>query len=226
MISNNNNEDQRGYLDSFDSEEKQKQAEVLAQQQEAEYMLFSYIISAACHSETPLTITRKMAQYIGLPQKLPAGKILQAVTRTKNNNIDPEHHLSLLRVAFEEAGLQADDTIIESGNSDEDNEWLSVYVPDITAEESLELLHKEKWRQPELMPSTTGFSADRKKTKPIRTIFVLIAAVFLFVVVKGGSCSPQRMIGQYISKPKQSESRQEIRGNAPNIVKGNSTLKP
>lgn len=191
MPDNPNRNSDKGYLDHFDLSQKEIEAIALSQEQEAEHLLYRYIVTSACKSETPLNITRRMASYLGFPQKLPSGRILEAATADGSTDLAAQQ--KILTKALEEAGLDFKDlNILELDVIAGENNWISIHAPEITAEESLKNLEKEKWREPDLLPPK--LRADGKKVRPRRFAMMVVIALILFAVVKGESCSPAKLI--------------------------------
>lgn len=159
--------------------------QALRDTQEAEALLFQYVMTSACQIETPPVILKKLASNLGDPQRLPATQLLQTMGHTPLS-----HPLSTLIALegildgnFDEVSIDAD-----SGTSDQERSpWISI---DYTTP------HSEYSKRTSPSQESNGIQPPKKqKLFPAGRIFLLgIALIYGYLVYTTGTFSPMGIL--------------------------------
>ena len=163
---------QTQYLRHMNTETMREECLALQRQQDAEQLLFRYLLDSACRSDTPLSITRSMGQYLGRELPVASGQLLTLPT-TSN---DPADQLMQIVAILGQMDIPTDDeeNAPETREHTDGDRWISIVIPDLTLEERMRQLEEEKWRTP------AGFGAkQQEKPSPLRPLRFLVLALFL-----------------------------------------------
>ena len=165
----------------------------LEDSQEAEALLFEYVVTSAGKLETPLVILKKLANNLGDPQRLPATKILQAAV---------EHPLAhplstliamegILENTFEDSAAKFEEELASSLHSDHSTPWISLDTDGgAKGVDDDDVMPHNPIADPSLQAKPL---VERKKHKifPVGKIFFIgLAMIYGFMVLKTGEISP------------------------------------
>ena len=164
--------DEIQYLRDMNAETMREEALEGQRQQDAEYLLFKYLMASACRSDTPLSITRSMARYLGRELPEASGQLLSVAMPSEGGN--PAVQLMQFAAILGPMNIPPDSEG-ESPDLDDGDRWISVVVPEISLEERMRQLEEEKWRKP------AGFSSaeQEEKPSPLRPLRLLVLALLL-----------------------------------------------
>lgn len=161
--------------------------------QEAEALLFEYVVTSAGKLETPLVILKKLANNLGDPQRLPATKILQTAVE---HPLD--HPLStliamegILENTFEDSAAKFEEELASSLHSQHSTPWISLGTGDgAKGVDDNDVMPHSPFATPSLQAKPL---VERKKHKifPVGKIFFIgLAMIYGFMVLKTGEISP------------------------------------
>ena len=169
----------------------------LADTQEAEALLFQYVVTSAGQLETPLVILKKLANNLGDPQRLPATKILQ--TAVAHPLAHPLSTLiameGILEDTFEDSAASFEEELASSAQKGHSTPWIS-----------LETAEGPKGVDDDFPISPTPLSDTSLQTKPLverkkqrifpvgKIFFIGLAIIYGFMVFKTGELSPFAII--------------------------------
>ncbi len=178
---------------SLARELSESELRALEDTQEAEALLFEYVVTSAGKLETPLVILKKLANNLGDPQRLPATKILQAAV---------EHPLAhplstliamegILENTFEDSAAKFEEELASSLHSDQSTPWISLGTDEGTkGVDDADVMPHSPLADPSLQAKPL---VERKKHTlfPVGKIFFLgLAMIYGFMVLKTGEISP------------------------------------
>lgn len=182
----------------------EREAKILGEQQEAEFILFHYVMAAAARADTHLDIPLSLASYISKVNDLPSGRILEAaipITPEEEDislSADRVVQLSeaLAELAPDVRRMKSEDIV------DDGKPWITIQPYGSEARRSKKEREDELWRHMETVPASyaeyKGMNPQAKESRPVfyRIVRITIIVLCFFVGMRVMGFSPERILMQ------------------------------